>query len=147
MMHDPLPNTLSELIRVAVADARKLDHHIYSPNWLEFHRGYKIEGRYICQICDAGAVIAGTLQAGHFVGDRAPVNYPETVHRKLNALDEARKGYYNCALHIMGIDCDDSESVSNIATSPYRQYSSWEHFDLHMYHMALVADQLEELGY
>ena len=146
-MHDPLPNTLSELILVAVADARKLDRHIYYPNWLEFHKGYKFDERYICQICDAGAVIAGTLKAGHFVGDRAPVNYPETVHRKLNALDEARKGYYNCALEYMGIHCDDNESVSSIEQSPYRQYSSWEHFDLHMNHMEWVAQQLKDLGY
>ena len=60
-----LPNKLSALIEVAIQDARKLDRIRYSPNHLHYHspqESWKSPVIPCCEVCDAGAVMAGTLR-------------------------------------------------------------------------------------
>ena len=145
MMKDPLPNTLSALIKVAVHDSRKLDRDQYEPNFYYFHLKPK---RRKCMICDAGAVIAGTLrkpidmlyQSEDFV---YPINY------KLWALDRARRGLYSQAVCLVtGMDVQKLLYLDDkIKPSPYMSYRNWEEFGRHMYFMEGVAQQLEALGY
>ena len=144
-MNDPLPNTLSALIMVAVNDANKLDRDQYAPHFYYFHLKSKHSK---CRICDAGAVMAGTLrkpidqvyQSEDFV---YPINY------KLMALDKARRGLYSqAAFLVAGIDGQKLLSLDEkIKPSPYMSYKNWEEFDKHMDFMEGVAHQLEALGY
>ena len=145
MMLDPLPNTLSELILVAVNDARKLDRNMYLPNALQYHRPWP---NGACEICDAGAVMAGTLKIHRRV-QLAPINFFGTIRYKLNALDDARGGQYVKALMELGFDLDAASvvSIGRIKESPYYDYDTWETFDKHLNHMEGVAQQLEALGY
>ena len=55
----PPPEGPSELIDLAVADARQLDRTRYTPNPYVWHRPAD-DGA--CMICVAGSVIAGTLK-------------------------------------------------------------------------------------
>ena len=145
MMTDLLPNTLSELIMVAVTDARKLDRDQYSPFFGLFHF---LDSQCRCLVCDAGAVMAGTLGMDR-QEDSSPSHYSRSVEAKLNALDAARRGYYGTALRIMGLSDSriDVAALKSIGESPYQSYRNWEEFDKHMYFMKGVAQQLEALGY
>ena len=145
MMNDPLPNTLSELIMVAVTDARKLDRDLYSPCSRLFH--FFTTQRW-CLVCDAGAVMAGTLGRDR-QEDSCPSQYSRSVEAKLNALDAARQGHYYAALRIIGLSGSgiDEEALESIGDSPHQSYKTWEEFDKHLNHMEGVARQLEALGY
>ena len=55
----PPPAKLSDLLELAIADARRLDHALYTPMWMTWHRPRPLDGK--CMVCIAGAVIAGTL--------------------------------------------------------------------------------------
>ena len=57
------PQTLSSLIRLAIDDARKLNRNVYAPLYSAWHAPDDTQSPQVCNICLAGAVIAGTLQA------------------------------------------------------------------------------------
>ena len=144
-MNDPLPDTLSELILVAVKDARKLDRDKYCPYHLSWHEMFGEE--LTCSICDAGAVMAGTLQVERDV-TKEPDDFNESVNSKLCALDQARHGYYYAALDSLGIDCEvHLEEIEDLKPSPFYSYTNWEEFDKHLNHIEGIAQQLKELGY
>ena len=56
----PPPCDLIALIRLAVADARKLNRDLYVPESSDWHGGGTEYSS--CPVCFAGAVIAGTLK-------------------------------------------------------------------------------------
>ena len=142
-MNDPLPNTLSELIMVAVNDAKKLDRAIYSPDSEFYHDTRHSEN---CYICDAGAVMAGTLQV-----DRkkvvSPEEFPHSIETKLYALDLARKGLYVGALVELGVENININGVTGVDVSIHHEYTTWKQFDKHMNVMEKAAQRLKELGY
>ena len=145
-MKDVLPDKLSELIIVAVKDARKLDRNKYCPSFINFHDPDEVHPslpRY-CLICDAGAVMAGTLQVD-FTQSAIPDCFPDIEH-KLIALDRARCGNYASALRYLGVERDWS-FTKDIKVSPFHDYYDWETFDKHLNHMEGVAKQLKDLGY
>ena len=143
-----LPDKLSELIMVAVADAKKLDRSKYYPYFKTYHDKTGIAPDGLCEICDAGAVIAGTLN-GDTGLTLAPSSFmSDDVARKLYALDAARDGDYDGALFTLEKHTKDtSEAVRHVPVSPYSQYEGWEEFDKHLDIMKGVAKQLKELGY
>ena len=147
-MNDPLPNTLSELIMVAVNDARKLDRKKYWPYYASYHYAHPKHGG--CSVCDAGAVMAGTLRLDHAT-TAEPTDFPDSVQRKLLALDLARQGDYSSAIElIMDRDCENSHEALNeedFEDSPYKDYEDWDEFECHLQHMEDIARQLKDLGY
>ena len=142
-MNDPLPDKLSELIELAVNDARKLDRNKYVPYFGEYHEVDLIAEPKICYICDAGAVIAGTLQADPHV-HVAAYDYTPNVGNKLKALDLARTGHYRQALAYLGMT---DVGILTVPRSRYFAYRNWEEFDKHLLQMKDVAQQLKALGY
>ena len=147
-MHDPLPNKLSELIMVAVEDARKLDRKTYWPHFASYHVAHPKHGG--CAVCDAGAVMAGTLGLDPTT-TAMPVDFHDSVERKLLALDLARQGGYSAAIElIMDRDCEKGHEDLNeedFEDSPYQDYEDWDEFECHLQHMEDIARQLNELGY
>ena len=149
MMNDPLPDKLSELILVAVQDARKLDRQKHIPNSLYYHAPDKWSvaySRYACLVCDAGAVMAGTLQTDT-THDAVPGSFPLSIETKLHALDLARQGSYVGALIALGVENININYVSRVDVSIHHNYTTWERFEKHMNVMEKAAQQLEELGY
>ena len=145
MMIDPLPNTLSELIVVMIRDARSLDRKVYQPKSKVFHLPDG-EGE-CCYINDVGAVIAGTL-GGSRKGCICPSDFPESVERKLEALNFARKGEYRKA--VLALDkfaVNTGPLLEGIPYSRYGAYGTWEEFDQHVRHMGDVATALSRLGW
>ena len=149
MMNDPLPNTLSALIMVAVNDARKLNRQKHIPNSLYYHAPDKWSVAYsrcACLVCDAGAVMAGTLQTDT-THDVVPGSFPHSIETKLHALDLARQGSYVGALIALGVENININGVSGVDVSIHHNYRTWKQFDKHMNVMEKAAQQLEELGY
>ena len=139
LVNDLLPDTLSELIMVVVKDGKSLDRTLYLPGvWTHYHKLHN----GTCYVCDAGAVIAGTLQFSREDGEY----YNLDINYKLNALDRARAGYYCRALELLGIPVPEQEFPDHLV-SPYKGYTTWEEFDKHLEHMEWVAKELKERGY
>lgn len=98
----PPPETLSQLIRLAVKDARRLEPEKYQPLYLVWHKPQDVAaGWKQCKVCLAGALIARTLEAPR----SAKVN-PETPGYEpwrdaLEALDWVRRGDYRRALKVL----------------------------------------------
>ena len=149
-MLDPLPNTLSALIKVAVTDASKLDRKKYDPHYMNFHAGRQSSSWVSapCLICEAGAVMASRFSFNYdeYAHPRHQC-FPLTVQNKLFALDDARMGKYVRALRRLGVEIFDKDQINAIPASQYAHYTSWGVFDLHLKHMEGVACLLQRLGY
>ena len=143
MMNDPLPNTLSALIMVAVKDAKKLDRTIYSPDSMLYHDTRHSDK---CYICDAGAVMSGTLQVDR-KKSLGPDEFPQWISNKLYALDLARRGSYVEALIELGVENININGVTGVCVSIHHDYTTWKQFDKHMNVMEKAAQQLKDLGY
>ena len=147
-MNDPLPNTLSALILVAVQDARALDRNTYWPDYSYYHEAHPKAGG--CTVCDAGAVMAGTLGLD-LATSAIPADFPDSVKRKLLALDLARQGGYSEAIDlIMDLDGENGHEDlrdEGFEESPYHEYEDWDEFECHLQHMEDIARRLEALGY
>lgn len=142
-----LPDTPSELIRLAVADARALSRERYHPNAQTWHESFG--GR--CYICDAGAVMAGTLRLDP--DSRIDLGTPycpwtADTHGKLAALDCFRRGFIHHGLVEMGIRPPaGADAMSREAAhSANRNYDNWQEFDAHLEDMERTAAWLEGLG-
>ena len=80
-----LPELLSDLIELAVADVRRLDRDIYDPEYDSWHETERLG----CEVCFAGAVMAGTLEHP-FYQDADPITFTVYNRIRLYALDESR---------------------------------------------------------
>ena len=154
-----VPDKLSKLIRLAISDARRLDPAIYEPDHGVWHTPLPAA----CFVCDAGAVIAGTLipstekhSPNCFL---APNCFPEPWARALRAIDAARSGSIHEALAYLVIAHDPAAAFD---PAPHRavdnaifhalgdneccEYTDWDTFKAHLSYMDRVADQLEHFG-
>ena len=100
-MKDTLPDKPSELIRVALADLRKVERSkkyvVYMGVYHEPDRGRG--GK--CFVCLAGAVMAKSLSAAR---DRPlfPEDFPKPVKHKLIAIDSLRIGHIRESMDYLG---------------------------------------------
>jgi hypothetical protein len=85
---NPLPDKMSALIRLALADLEKAEkdpyHLIRMHSWHEYEAGY-------CHVCLAGAVMAGTLKVPASL-TVTPKHFDTDTSRKLLAIDAMRDG-------------------------------------------------------
>ena len=99
--YDPLPDKLSDLLELALDDLEKIEKNPrYGITMSAWHEPLP-DG--ICHVCLAGAVMAQTLEVPHN-SDITPSLFPDTLSRKLNALDFLRKGEIAYAQMQMGMD-------------------------------------------
>ena len=110
------PTALSDLLDLAIRDARSLDRTVYTPHWRDWHRtrtecdpltGMPIPKTRRCNICLAGGMIAGTLKAAptaHVSMDAAASEQPLTARWEaaLIAVEYARAGEWGQALLRLG---------------------------------------------
>ena len=66
------PERFSDLVLMAIADGRALDPQVYYPDFTRWHDSpmwaTEDDEDPLCQVCLAGAVIAGTLSFPRHVG-------------------------------------------------------------------------------
>jgi len=111
-----LPNKASELIRVAIADLRKVEKSkAYEVNMAIWHSGvYKS----ICDVCFAGAVMAKTLKT-NIKEYYSPDCFADKTSCKLEALNQFRLGYCRDAFDYL------SES--------YKSNHPWDFIDIDLF--------------
>ena len=152
----PPPTKLSDLLELAIADARKLDHDRYTPMWMTWHRPRQRDGK--CMVCLAGAVIAGTLDCSTeksidiATSDNADPQSTTITdkrwRRALWALDSAREGNWLkalTALHGTCPDCLMQEKLAKIPTPDKTEFHTWNELDAHLVSLAVCAGQLREI--
>ena len=131
-----LPDKPSELIRVALADLRKVEampgtYVVDMENW-------HLQKNGKCHVCLAGSVISQSMGANpaETIWD---TDFDERLSDRLCALDWLRCGYVGNALDVLGLY--DRFSPSKVRVTPYEA-------DIEAFHrdMAKLADDLEAAG-
>ena len=153
----PPPEKLSDLIDLAVADARKLDQNRYSPTWYKWHQIDPGDGK--CMICLAGAVIAGTLgyaRQTHIDIATSDTAEPDSTiitdkrwRNALWALDSPREGDWNGgyrALHDVGPDDELGDALDELSPPERSEFESWKELAIHLDSLTNRADDPRKLG-
>ena len=155
----PPPDKLSDLIDLAITDARKLDQNRYAPTWHKWHQIDPGDGK--CMVCLAGAVIAGTLGCARqthidiATSDSDTAEPDSTIitdkrwRNALWALDSAREGNWNgaCrALHDVGPDDELGDALDELPPPERSEFESWGELAIHLDSLASRANDLRKLG-
>ena len=143
---------LSDLIDTVVADAKLVDRGIYIPDSRHYYFHNQVTGK--CYICDAGLILAGTLDLRDENALAITDGYSSrnNIGRAVEALDYARMGeLHNAIALILKDDPERRKKVPwakvNIIPMPVNiSYKTWEEMDMHIKSMATIADRLRSLG-
>lgn len=136
---DPLPEKLSALVRLAVADLVACERDpAYRISMETYHAPLD---DLCCWVCLAGAVMAGHLRAAPS-REALPSNYPLSIRRKLEALDCFRRGDVVDALSYLD---EDTKTLAKVGA--YWRIVPYERdIGLFKEQMRALADRLEEAG-
>ena len=156
MTDSQLPSDrLSNLIKVATADAKRLyleRYDEYFPYFTNFHepgimQQYNDTTENVrCRICDAGAVIAGTLGGGPKTFLLPSDYYAQGETEKLRALDYVRTGALSYAHHLFY-----NEEATSSQRSEYAEMSmlitntkfvGWHEFMRHIASLEVLAREM-----
>lgn len=153
----PPPEKLSDLLDLAIADARKLDQDRYAPTWYKWHQLDPGDGK--CMVCLAGAVIAGTLGCAprtHIDIATSDTAEPGSTiiddkrwRNALWAVDSARDGNWDSAyraLHDVYPDDELEDALDELPTPERSEFESWEELAIHLDSLASLANDLRKLG-
>ena len=153
----PPPAKLSELIELAIADARRLDHARYTPVWMTWHRPRPFDGK--CMVCLAGAVIAGTLgcstetsidiATSDSADPESTTITDERWRRALWALDSSREGHWLAAFRALHSSYPEGklyDAVNALPAPANTEFNDWKKLDAHLASLAAIATQLRDLG-
>ena len=140
------PAKLSELLRMAIRDGRTLDQAKYEPKSKVWH--YPTE-EGLCEICLAGAVLAGTLRFNQDVRVRSADQLPDGWDRAARALEFARQSRWHFAVEELTgttVDHETWTKLQGIPRNKHGRFQSWDGFVKHLKELAGVAQELEQHG-
>ena len=153
----PPPDKLSDLLELAIADARRLDRARYTPMWMTWHRPRLQDGK--CMVCLAGGVIAATLGCAddaviEITSGESTEPESETISdpfwcRALWALDSARDGDWLDAYRALHDDYPAGELYDALEEMPPAtcvEFNDWDKLDAHLESIAVRAEHLRTLG-
>ena len=143
-------DTLHGLLRVALDDAQKIDRDVYLPRGLEWHHPHSFKQ---CNVCLAGFVMAGHLQASQKIS-LSPCRYQQQTERRLLAIDALRCGKIETAFrNLHGLAKPFSFPVLSLPYSVIRDqaisvaaFKSWEDWDAAAPVYERLHDALKEAG-
>ena len=135
------PERLSDLITLAIADARRLDRSLYEPNSEVWHEPRDDA----CLVCLSGCVIAGTLEAPRIEVVIRQASLPEDDtntavvgneewREALEALDHGRRGEWRLAMSTrsMRVEEETAARLQRIPPPVPRWFRGWPMFDAHL---------------
>ena len=151
-MTEPIavPEKLSDLIRLAIADGRKLYQERageYYPDAYVFHEvGYDSQqDKKVCHVCLAGAVMAGTLHTDTR-DSLIPSDFDKPWTKALYALDYVRLGLYDNALIALYGPGEYQFAVTQSPPVQYR-FEGWDAFLDHLDNLGFVVGFFQDHGY
>lgn len=110
MKIDPLPDTMSGLIRVALRDLKKAERTPkYKINMDEWHR--PSDNGKSCSVCYAGSVMAFSLNAGPLASVE-PSNWWNGIAQKLEVINYLRCGGVSTAARVLRVS-DQKQQAAN----------------------------------
>ena len=131
-MNSPqLPDTLHQMLTLAVADARSINRNHYIPSYGDWHTP-KEHG--LCAICLAGGVLAGTLSVSPR-SEAMPFLLNNAYFRKLEALNSSRCGEWIDAFHHMHRIWPAGITRARLKSLPPPSnplFHGWDQFDAHL---------------
>jgi hypothetical protein len=159
----PPPAKLSDLLELAIRDARRLDHALYKPMWMTWHQPQppNSDGRTRkCMVCLAGAVIAGTLACSpqaiidistHENAEPESTTITDKAWRRaLWAIDSAREGDWFEAILALRGEYPKGDRVHHalMALPPpdNTEFNNWKKLGAHLDSLGERAQELRELG-
>ncbi|MCY4431132.1 MAG: hypothetical protein OXC11_12175 [Rhodospirillales bacterium] len=138
---------LSELVKLAVDDARKLDRDAYWPDAGRWHEPKPKDRTYnemVCHVCLGGAVIAGRGLADDYEdvtpgmvaakGSRGDMARNDSIYNRLVALDSVRQGLYHSAARWMqedtsiALDSRLDNALNRIREPRHAKFRNWDEF-------------------
>ena len=150
------PEKLSDLIELAIRDARALNRETYVPNHCVWHSPAPNNQ---CKVCLAGAVIAQTLErrpeakvtaasAESALNDGSEPVESTAWRNALHAIDDAREGDWWGALDALNINVDQTtaEKLEKVSAPEECHFNSWTEFARHLDSISECAQELREIG-
>ena len=145
----PTPNrtnflSMSELLTAAIADARQLDRRLYQPSFAALHEA---GANTQCQVCLAGSLIAGTLEA---TPDESfsPGQFDEHTNNLLESLNYMRCGRWLFAFYEFHRRWPISSTEDQLRRLPRpcnANFDDWNTFNLHLDSLECVLPELREI--
>ena len=151
MTEDIHNDSLADLVRAAIDDARKLDRRIYIPDSDYWHQPSRTEDRENvpdgkCFICLAGARIAGGMGIAPGKEYFPVTDADDDDYDRLRALDSARTGQWAEAYYHLsqpGREGAIRDALVNIPKPVDAHFWQWEEFDRHLESLEQIAGTLE----
>ena len=145
--HPSPPRRLSDLIHLASDNMDLINRDIYHPDPTNWHRPFESGGK--CNVCLAGAVIAGTL-GGDAEKYLSPDDFTEDWDYALQALDYAREGNYATAVEMMSLYSDAYDNykdiikgrLNNLPAPSCRDFETWEEVDMFLDSLDCIVDDI-----
>ena len=148
-----VPEKLSDLIRLAIADGRKLYQERageYYPNASIFHDyiyHYQDEDADACHFCLAGGVMAGTLNSD-IMATLMPIDFDVPWTKALRALDYVRQGQYvNALAEFYGPAKYDATGAWILTAPVSHRFEGWAAFLDHLDSLGFVVGFFQDNGY
>ena len=157
------PTKLSDLLEVAIRDARELSEEVYTPRFWTWHKPLQAEDDSEtdkCMICLAGAVIARTLKcspnanveatlAGNEQAGAIPINDRRWL-KAIYALDAAREGdWLEAVLQMHGDYPEDAgvfDALGALHEPARPDFTNWKELNEHLDSLKERARQLRQVG-
>ncbi len=140
-----LPDTMSELLEAAIADARSLDPASYQPYSSYWHSPDEHEA--LCLVCLAGSYIAGTLQAPPSQGI-SPYSFDSKDSRKLLSINYLRTGHWALAFNSFHKRWPHKSIESKLDSLPApsnMDFIGWHAFRTHLDSLEAILPELRQI--
>ena len=132
---------LPALMRVAVADAGRLDRSQYHASAFMWHRS---RDNQPCNVCLAGSVMAGTLNQDN-VETVYPCELPDNTSKAMYALNDMRRGLYKEAFEYLELEAPQGVDKIPVPSDKVKNFFGWARFDMLLDFMLDVADRLDDM--
>ena len=138
-------NRLHEILAAAIVDARGLDREVYTPNFSHWHQPDDGIPSFVeaCQICLAGAVIAGRLVDGA-MENLSDEDFEPAIASRLLALNSMRLGDWDGAwreVHSGPIP----QGLIFLAHPSCDTFTNWKEFDENLKSLEAILPALREI--
>ena len=136
-----LPDTMHELLAVAITDAKAISRRVYKPHFGYWHCPID-NGK--CLVCLAGSIIARSLNSPAKANIR-PSFLSTDVQRKMDALNAMRHGNWLHAYDLIYNSAPDRSTLDALLSLPAPaqcDFIGWRQFNAHLKSLQRILPKL-----